>query len=325
MSDITITGKIAILGARGRQGGSVATALHRYRNENPGSNIRLRALTRNPETFAATWQQPTDETVRCDLNHPDTIGPALADVDYLFVVTDFWQHHSAIQETSQHTNLIQAIQKMSRPLQGVVLSTLENPPTPHELHSYRGKSQGREHWLSSGIPTVCVYPCFFWDDLVNLFPLYQVTPDPDHFTWGFPMEAKQQVAGMCLADLGELVVRVLINFNRYQGEHLRVCGEVNQIGEIHWYLQDMLRRYSDRQIKVELNTLSLDCLESGVSNELGNIFRYYQHIPGSTLRDSDVTRQVYPKTQCFYQWLLANRERLLSEYQLVPRDTPLAC
>lgn len=72
---------IAVFGATGHQGKGVVQALKR------ASQFRVRALTRNPQTYSGE----ADEVQYVDLEKPETLHDALKGVQGVFLVTDYWQ------------------------------------------------------------------------------------------------------------------------------------------------------------------------------------------------------------------------------------------
>ncbi|KTS14548.1 nucleoside-diphosphate sugar epimerase [Pantoea dispersa] len=72
---------IAVFGATGHQGKGVVQALKR------ASQFRVRALTRNPQTYTGE----ADEVQYADLEKPETLHDALKGVQGVFLVTDYWQ------------------------------------------------------------------------------------------------------------------------------------------------------------------------------------------------------------------------------------------
>lgn len=76
---------IVILGATGRQGGSVVDTFLRE----PG--WRVRGLTRNSSsTSAQSLTKRGVEVVEAEMNSPDTLKTAFRDANAIFAVTNFW-------------------------------------------------------------------------------------------------------------------------------------------------------------------------------------------------------------------------------------------
>ena len=76
---------IAVVGATGQQGGSVARTFLSH-------NYRVRAITRNPSSSSALALQDLGaEPARADLDDPASLRVAFDGADVIFGVTDFWQ------------------------------------------------------------------------------------------------------------------------------------------------------------------------------------------------------------------------------------------
>jgi hypothetical protein len=72
---------IAVIGATGKQGGSVVRALK------AGRQFKVRALSRNP----GKHRELADEVVEADLDRPDTLTAAFVAAHGVFLVTNFWE------------------------------------------------------------------------------------------------------------------------------------------------------------------------------------------------------------------------------------------
>jgi len=77
---------IAVIGATGKQGGSVVSALH----GNPDWHVR--AITRNPSSPKAKDLEATGiEVVQADLDDTQSLVKAFEGASHIFAVTDFWE------------------------------------------------------------------------------------------------------------------------------------------------------------------------------------------------------------------------------------------
>jgi len=72
---------IAVIGATGRQGGAVVSALK------ASSQFKVRALTPYP----GKHRELADEVVEADLNRPETLRAAFEGAHGVFLVTNFWE------------------------------------------------------------------------------------------------------------------------------------------------------------------------------------------------------------------------------------------
>src|SRR5712671_3807182 len=87
---------IAVIGATGKQGGGVVSALQ------AGGQFKVRALTRHPEKHRGLG----DEVVEADLDRPETLKAAFEGAHGAFLVTNFWQ--PGTDEIKQATAAVRA-------------------------------------------------------------------------------------------------------------------------------------------------------------------------------------------------------------------------
>src|SRR5580658_909065 len=87
---------IAVIGATGHHGGAVVRALQ------ASGQFKVRALTRNP----GKHRELADEVVEADLNRPETLKAAFAEVHGVFLVTNF--REAGADELKQATAAVRA-------------------------------------------------------------------------------------------------------------------------------------------------------------------------------------------------------------------------
>src|SRR5436190_7010725 len=88
---------IAVIGATGKQGGGVLSALQ-ARGE-----FKVRALTRDPDKH----RELAEEVVEADLDKPETLKAAFEGAHGVFLVTNFWAQ-GGTDELKQATSAIRA-------------------------------------------------------------------------------------------------------------------------------------------------------------------------------------------------------------------------
>src|SRR6185436_21154945 len=86
---------IAVIGATGRQGGAVVSALH------SSGQFKVRALSRNP----VKHHDLADEVVEADLNRPETLAAAFKGAYGIFLVTT-----SSLEGTDERKQGASAVQ-----------------------------------------------------------------------------------------------------------------------------------------------------------------------------------------------------------------------
>ncbi|XP_032982847.1 nmrA-like family domain-containing protein 1 isoform X1 [Rhinolophus ferrumequinum] len=144
---------IAVFGATGAQGGSVARAILE------SEKFAVRALTRDvTRSNALVLRDLGAEVVKGDLNDEASVEAALKGTYGAFVVTSFWDHHSKEKEVCQGKLVADAAKRLG--LQHVVYSGLENVKRltggKLEVGHFDGKGEVEEYFWSIGVPMTSV-------------------------------------------------------------------------------------------------------------------------------------------------------------------------
>ncbi|GBE83552.1 NAD(P)-binding protein [Sparassis crispa] len=158
---------IAVTGATGNQGGSVARLLLKYPEQ-----YKVRALTRDPSSSAATALAALGaEVVQADLVLPETIRPALEGCWGVFGVTNFYDpkiKDDPGSEEQQGRNLVDAA--LAAGVACFVWSTL---PSSRKISGgrlvsriYEGKCQVDEYIRETGLPATFLYTGNFYENMV---------------------------------------------------------------------------------------------------------------------------------------------------------------
>ncbi|KZT04881.1 NAD(P)-binding protein [Laetiporus sulphureus 93-53] len=162
-----MTKLIAICGATGNQGGSVARLLLQYPDQ-----YRVRALTRNPESTAAQeLAKQGAEVVKADLTIPSDVTEALKDCWGVFGVTNFYDpkiKDDPGSEERQGKNLVDAA--LAANIQCLLWSTL---PSSRKISGgrlvsriYEGKYQVDDYIREKGLPASFLYTGNFYENMV---------------------------------------------------------------------------------------------------------------------------------------------------------------
>src|SRR6266540_1065762 len=161
-SIIRAGGVIAVVGARGAQGGGLARAIA----ADPEKRFRARALTRQPASDRARdLAQRGVEVVEVDLDDPETVRRAFTGADAAFCVTDYWEHFDPDREIVQARTMATAAKEAG--LRHVIWSTLEDTrrwipldddrlPTLHgkyKVPHFDGKGESNHWFAEAGVPT----------------------------------------------------------------------------------------------------------------------------------------------------------------------------
>ncbi|KAI0364986.1 NAD-P-binding protein [Pilatotrama ljubarskyi] len=158
---------IAVTGATGNQGGSVAKLLLQHPDQ-----YRVRALTRDPQSPAARWLAELGaEVVKADLTVPADLAEALRGCWGVFGVTNFYD--SKIKddpgsEERQGKNLVDAA--LANGVECFIWSTL---PSSHKISGgrlvsriYEGKHHVDDYIREKNLPAVFLYTGNFYENMV---------------------------------------------------------------------------------------------------------------------------------------------------------------
>lgn len=291
--------KIAVFGATGAQGGSVA------RNLLARNRFDVRAITRKTDSAAAqALRELGAEVVHGDLDDPSSLAAALDGVDGVFGVTNFWEHFD--KEGPQGRNLVKAVADAK--VKHFVFSTL--PPiekaTGGALRSphFDLKAEHEEYARSLGIPATFIHVPFYYENFLYFFP-----PRPagdGTYAFGFP-QGDTPMAAMSVEDVGLIVAPIFEQPDKYIGQTLKLAGD--EIPAAAY--ADAMSRHTGANIRytyVPRETFA--ALGFPGAEDLADMFEFYRvHIP-SRVKDIETCRALAPELQSFDAWMARNGSKL---------------
>ncbi|MEJ1283326.1 nmrA-like family domain-containing protein 1 [Cricetulus griseus] len=286
---------IAVFGATGAQGGSVARAIL----EN--NHFALRALTRDVTgKKAQVFQDLGAEVVRCDLDDPASVEEALKGVYGAFVVTNFWDHHSKEKEACQGKLVADVAKRLG--LKHVVYSGLENVDrlTGGKLKvlHFDGKGEVEEYFWSIGVPMTSVRLAAYFENFLTLWK--PVKTSEGHYTLALPM-GDVPMDGISVADVGAVVSSIFASPEEFVGKAVGLSAEALTIQQY----ADILSKTLGKDIRDA--KITLEAFEKmgfpGVE-EMASMFRFYHMKPD---RDIKLTHRLNPKIRSFSQFISENQ------------------
>ena len=230
---------IAVVGATGAQGGSLARAIL----ADPAGGFACRAITRDPnKENARLLVDKGAEVVKADLDDPASLKRAFAGAYGAFCVTNFWEHFSAKKETAQAKN--QADAARASGLKHVVWSTLEDTrklmapddkrmpmlQDKYRVPHFDGKAEADAYF--AGLPATYLVTSFYWDN-IYAFGLAPKKEADGTYSWTFPMGDKR-LAGIAAEDIGKVAYGLFKAGPQYVGKTVGITGEnltMEQFGE----------------------------------------------------------------------------------------------
>lgn len=305
---------VAVLGATGAQGGSVARALLE------GGRFAVRALTRRPAGVAArALRQAGAEVLPADLDEPATLRAAFDGTRGLFAVTPFWTHHSPAREFEQARHIARAAAAAG--VAHVVWPTQEDTRrwvplederwpalagcwrVPH--HDAKGAADAL--FAEHGVPTTRLRLSFFWDDLVR-FGLQPQRAADGRLVFVLPMGTRP-LPGMAVSDVGPVVQALLAEPQRWIGRCVGVAGEhidgprmaaalAGALGEPVRHHSPPIGEYAARPVP-EAATFA-------------GMFRFLHDFNADvrSMRSLALARELHPGMADFGRWLARNAHRL---------------
>ncbi|KAF7373239.1 NmrA domain-containing protein [Mycena sanguinolenta] len=177
---------VAVVGSTGIQGGSVIKALSE--SDKP---YRIRGFTRDPtKATAEKLRKSGVEMVAIDLvlENKEDVSKAFAGADYVFLVTNFWEHMDWERELSEGKMLVDAAKAAS--VKGIIWSGLAHAKKISGgkyslVGHFDSKAQVTEYGRASGVPFVDVQAGFYASNFLGNFPLIVKEPDGTYCSISF--------------------------------------------------------------------------------------------------------------------------------------------
>ncbi|QSB16646.1 NmrA family NAD(P)-binding protein [Natronosporangium hydrolyticum] len=309
---------IVVAGATGAQGGGTVTALL----ADPQQRFAVRALTRDPQSPAASALAARGvEVVRADFNDPATLEAAFAGAHGAFLVTNFWAHLSAAQETQEIANLASAA--ASAKLSHVVWSTLEDtrellpisdPRMPvlqdaYNVPHFDAKGAGNRLFTEAGVPTTFLNTTFYYQGFIS-----GVGPrrgEDGALALALPLESGKLLAGVDVDDIGRTAFAILAAGDTYIGQTVSLAGDHLTGAEYAEILGEVIGE------TVRFDAVPYDTFRTfpiPAAEEIGNMFQYYGDFEAqfTGARDLDELRRLNPDLRDFRTWATENADALKS-------------
>src|SRR2546423_1550273 len=222
---------IAVVGATGTQGGSLARAILRDRD----AGFCVRALTRNPSgDRAQALARLGAEIVRADADDLASLKQAFAGAYGAYCMTDFWGHNDPDRERGQGLAIAEAVRCAG--VQHAIWSTLEDTrrfvplsdsrmPTLHghyKVPHFDAKGEVDEAFQRLGVPTTFFLTSFYWENFLN-FPGMGLRKDADGgLTLAMPL-GRSRLPGIAAEDIGRCALGIF-NDACSAGQRIGVAG-----------------------------------------------------------------------------------------------------
>lgn len=264
---------ILVVGATGKQGGSVARYLLK------DGTFAVRCLVRSLESNASKelFNQGA-QLVKGDLNNVDSLVNALRGVYGVFGVTNYWDPTVGYEgEIQQSKNLGDAALKAG--VSHLVFSSLDRNSG---VHHFESKVIGEDYIKSLGVPLTSLITSFYFENYIDLMP-----PKLEDGTWVFTVaqKAATRIPVYSVAETGGWVLQAFLQPKKYIGQDVAAVSEYISYPQI----VETITRVTGKPAK--FNEISLDVLRSfgfpGVEDLALNL-SYFNEIEEGTKVDRRV-------------------------------------
>lgn len=306
---------IAIVGATGAQGGSLARSLL----GDPSGRFAVRAITRNRTSDAAQQLARLGaEVVVADIDDQESLEQAFSGAHGAFCVTFFWTHFSPEKETAEAGNMARAAKATG--VRHVIWSTLEDTrryipldddrmPTlmgNYKVPHFDAKGEADALFTKFGVPTTFMLTSFYWDNFLTMMAPQRGPDGALGIT--FPMGDKQ-LPGIATDDIGKCAHGIFARGDELIGKRVGIAGE-------HLTGEQMAAALSNALGQpVRYNDVPADVYRSfgfPGADDLGNMFQFKRDFEAvfCGARELAFARSLNPALLTFEAWLTAHRAQI---------------
>lgn len=302
---------IAVIGATGAQGGSLARAIL----ADPAGGFAVRAVTRKVDSDKAKALAALGaEVVPADLDDAASLERAFAGVHGAFCVTNFWEHFSPEKEVAQARNMAQAAKAAG--VRHVVWSTLEDtrkwvPIEDSRMPTLMGRykvphfdGKGEADAAFAQLPTTYLVTSFYWDNLIH-FGMGPKKGEDGRFGIAFPMGDKK-LPGIAAEDIGKAAYGIFKQGEALVGKTVAVAGE-HLSG--HEMASALTRALGEEIVYRDVTPEAYRAFGFPGADDLGNMFQVKRDFNDEfrAPRSVEATRALNPALKGFEAWLAANK------------------
>lgn len=308
---------IAVVGATGEQGGSLARAIL----ADPQGEFTVRALTRKPGSeLARRLAKLGAEVVAADVSDPKSLRAAFEGAHGAFCVTSFWEQSKPERELAQASTMAQAAKDAG--VEHVIWSTQEDTrryipladgrmPTikgKYKVPQFDVKGESDAYFTALGVPVTFVRTPFPWENVL-LFGMSSKRNADGKLDFVLPTGDKK-LAGIASEDIGGCLHGIFKQGTGLVGrtvglasEHL--TGEEIALTLKHALGQEVVYQSMEPEVYRTFNFPG--------ALELANMFQFMRDFATEycAVRDPVLTRELHPGVLSLAQWLERNKARFL--------------
>ncbi|KAL1915216.1 uncharacterized protein VTP21DRAFT_7492 [Calcarisporiella thermophila] len=226
---------VAVIGATGSQGGSVARALLQT------GEYSVRAITRNTNSEQAKLLASLGaEVVKGDASSLDEMKQCFAGAYAVYAVTNTYDpnNQKVGEELRQGKNMANAA--LNNGVQHFIWSTLVNSEQVSEgkfkVDEFDDKHQVEEYVKEIGLPATFVDVAFYYENIAGDTSFQVLKKEGDTVYISYFIEPDVKIPMLAVSvDLGKAVVEIISNRNKYLGKTIPLIGKgytFNEYAEI---------------------------------------------------------------------------------------------
>lgn len=307
---------IAVFGATGAQGGSLARAIL----NDPKSEFSVRAVTRDIHSGKAKLLADMGaEVVHADIDDKKTIRKALEGTYGAYFVTFYWSHLSPEKEFEEARNMADAAKDAG--LKHVIWSTLEDTrnwiplnddrmPTlmgKYKVPHFDAKGAANQHFINAGVPTTFLVASFYWENMIY-FGMGPKRGADGKLYITFPMGNKK-LAGIGAEDIGKCAYGIFKKGIKLVGKSIGIAGDHLTLNEM---AQELSNALNEKVIYNAVTPTQYRGFGFPGADDVGNMFQFYADFEedGLKLRDVNFSKELNPELQSFRDWLRNNAQKI---------------
>ncbi len=307
---------IAVFGATGAQGGSLARAIL----NDPNSEFAVRAITRNIHSDKAKELAAMGaEVVAGDVDDLESMKRALTGAYGAYFVTFFWSHFSAEKEGEHVRDMATAAKEAG--IKHAIWSTLEDTrklvpldddrmPTLHgkyKVPHFDGKGESDHYFTDAVVPTTFLLASYYWENLIYFGMGPKKGPD-GNYSITFPMGDKK-MAGIGSEDIGRCAYGIFKKGPELAGKYIGISGEQITCAEM---AESLSTAIGHKVTYNEVTPAQYRAFGFPGADDLGNMFQIYRDFDEvcNKTRDVNYSRELNPELKSFDMWLEENKSRI---------------
>ncbi|KAJ1300308.1 hypothetical protein OPQ81_005130 [Rhizoctonia solani] len=298
MSTVTERPLVAVCGATGAQGSSVAQYLLR------DGGYKVRVLTRDPTgEKAQALKQQGAEVVRCDFASREQVTAALTGAYAVFGLTNFWEH-GAEAEVKQGKNLADAAKSCG--VKHFLWSSCPHVDGEAPRH-WESKFEVEKYLHGLGVPTTVIFPSFYFQNIWMFFPLKRLSDGSLILDWFFPSDVR--IPSFSVEDLGAWFMIALRNPGTWIGKQMKLCSEIITP---RGYAAKLSNGLNTKVTLKEVSLPEFEALRPHVPIDVWLNMKAFWDNPRLMEDAVDSSRQLFPGVQGLEDFAKKYKERLLA-------------